>query len=158
MINAGLNDLPFSIAGDSFTDSRGTIKFMNSFDLSVLKRFYIISHKETSIIRAWQAHRFETKCFFAVSGSFIIAWVKPDSFLNPSVNLKAEYKILYASRPEIQVIPAGYANGIKAVEENSILLVMSDKTLAESKQDDFRFEADRWFDWKTGRQIDTESY
>jgi dTDP-4-dehydrorhamnose 3,5-epimerase-like enzyme len=157
MITAGLNDLPFSIAGDSFTDSRGTIQFVNSLDLSVLKRFYILKHKDTSIIRAWRAHQFEAKYFFAVTGSFCIAWVKLDSFSDPSLNLEAEHKILQADKPEILVIPGGYANGIKAVEENSILLALSDKPLAESQQDDFRYEAGRWFDWDKFKQIDIGS-
>ena len=46
------------------------------------------------------------------------------------------------------MIPAGYANGIKSLEEGSKLIVFSSNNLEDAKEDDYRFPADMWFNWK----------
>ena len=47
------------------------------------------------------------------------------------------------------MIPLGYANGIKALETNSKLIVFSSQTLENAKKDDYRFEKNLWFDWNS---------
>jgi dTDP-4-dehydrorhamnose 3,5-epimerase-like enzyme len=44
-------------------------------------------------------------------------------------------------------IPAGYANGMKALEPGAQLLVYSDQDLEAARHDDWRFNADLWLDW-----------
>lgn len=140
---------PVLIPGGIYSDERGIIRFVNEFDVSPVRRFYTVENKDITIIRAWQAHRHETKYFHALSGSFVIAWVKPDDFINPSPLLVADFRIITAGKPEVLVVPGGYANGIKALENSSVLLVMSDKTLEESSQDMYRFDPSLWFDWNS---------
>lgn len=138
---------PQIIKGDSYTDQRGTLRFVNGFDLKDVRRFYTIQHPDTSIVRAWQGHEIETKWFFPLKGSFVVAWVEIDDFGKPSENLKAEYKILKAIEPLVVHVPAGYANGLKALEPDSELMVFSSLTLKEAKTDDKRYPAEWWFDW-----------
>lgn len=46
------------------------------------------------------------------------------------------------------MIPKGYANGIKALEVDSELMVFSNKTLEVSNKDSWRYDANLWFDWE----------
>ena len=51
---------------------------------------------------------------------------------------------LNAKKPQVLYIPGGYANGFKAISENSKLMVFSNLDLETSKRDDFRFETHKW--------------
>ncbi len=139
---------PTIIKGGNFIDERGMMRFVNDFQFDDVQRFYMIKHIGTSVVRAWQGHRLEKKYFFPVSGSFVVAWVKIDDFENPSMNLKPEYHILSVETSEILAVPKGYANGLKALEPNSEIMVLSDKSLEESAKENIRFPAEWWFDWK----------
>lgn len=130
------------IKGNSFTDSRGTLQFVNNFHFEGIKRFYTITHPDTSIIRAWQGHKVETKHFFVTKGKFLICWVEIDNWDNPGKDLIVNQQILEADEPQILIIPGGNANGIKALEADSQLIVFSDLTLEEAKDDDYRWKAE----------------
>jgi dTDP-4-dehydrorhamnose 3,5-epimerase-like enzyme len=132
------------IKGNSFSDHRGTISFVNDFDLDRIKRFYTISHKNTTVVRAWQGHKIENKHFFVTKGKFLICWVEIDNWENPDKHLKVNEQILCEDAPQILSIPAGNANGFKALEPDSTLLVFSDLGLADSSADLYRFDSDYW--------------
>lgn len=132
------------IKGNIHTDTRGTIRFVNDFNFEGIKRFYTITHPDTSVIRAWQGHQKETKYFYVVKGSFVINWIKIDDWEQPSKELKVNSQILSDQKSEILMIEPSHANGFKALEPNSTVIVYSDKTLQESKEDDFRFRLDYW--------------
>lgn len=138
---------PFIIGGDKYTDDRGTLSFVNDFDLGGIKRFYLIEHSNVDIVRAWQGHQVESKWFYVVEGSFLIAWVKIDNWENPNSSLQASYKILSARKSEILAVPAGFANGFKALTQGAKLIIFSNLTLEASAKDMYRFESSRWFDW-----------
>jgi len=138
---------PSIIKGGSFTDQRGIMRFVNDFRFNDIKRFYFIKHPDTEVVRAWQGHQFEKKYFYPISGSFIVAWVKIDDFNNPSRDLIPEYHILSASASEIVTVPVGYANGLKALEPDSEILIFSDMNLEDSLNEKIRFPADWWMDW-----------
>lgn len=87
------------------------------------------------------------KYFYPVSGSFVVAWVKIDDFISPSKNLKPKYHFLYSETCEIISIHKGYANGLKALEPNSEILIFSDMNLEESEKEKIRFPTDWWIDW-----------
>ncbi|MDA3865575.1 MAG: dTDP-6-deoxy-3,4-keto-hexulose isomerase, partial [Salinivirgaceae bacterium] len=70
--------------------------------------------------------------------------MKIDDFQNPSDSLIAEYKILNAKKNEFLLIPIGYANGLKALEEESTIQVYSDFYLEESINEKIRFSPDKW--------------
>lgn len=140
-------EIPIIIKGGSFSDERGIMRFVNDFQFNDIKRFYSIKHPVTTIIRAWQGHQFEKKYFYPISGSFVIAWVKIDDFENPSDDLIPEYHILSANNSEILSVPKGYANGLKALEPNSEIMVFSDTSLEDSVKENIRYPADKWIEW-----------
>ncbi len=139
---------PELIEGGSFTDERGTVAFVNDFDLKDVRRFYTITHPETETVRAWQGHREESKWFYCLRGSFRVAVVKIDDWENPSDKLPASSFTLNESESQVLFVPPGFANGFRALKPGSELLVFSDKSLDESAGDDFRFDKNLWYNWK----------
>lgn len=135
------------IQGGVSTDFRGSISHVNSLDMSEIERFYIIHQNDTSVIRAWHAHQHEKKWFYAVKGSFTTAFVKIDNWESPSLDLVPEVFHLSADDSQVLSIPEGYANGIKADEPDSILMVFSNKILSEALKDSWRYESNFWMDW-----------
>jgi dTDP-4-dehydrorhamnose 3,5-epimerase len=136
------------IEGGSFADARGSLLFVNDFNFKSVKRFYQIVHPDTSIVRAWQGHKIEHKYFYVAQGSFVIATVRIDDFTNPSLTLQAKETILTTEKPAILSVPPGFANGIKALSSNSILMVYSNLTLIESEHDGYRFDSSLWLNWE----------
>jgi dTDP-4-dehydrorhamnose 3,5-epimerase len=139
---------PKLIKGGKFSDDRGEMRFVNDFRFDGVKRFYFIRHLSTSVIRAWQGHQFEKKYFYPISGSFVVAWVEIDNFENPSQDLVAHYQILSAKDGDLVSIPKGYANGLKALEPNSEIMVLSDMSLEESINEKIRYPSNWWLNWK----------
>lgn len=138
---------PYIILGGKFSDHRGELKFVNEFSLKGINRFYTIKQSPNSGPRAWQGHKTEAKYFYCVEGSFTIKLVKISNWEKPDDNPKVKSFILDASKSELLVIPGGYANGVKAMQENSQLLVFSEKPVEESIADEQRFEANKWINW-----------
>ncbi|WP_452218527.1 WxcM-like domain-containing protein [Lacinutrix undariae] len=147
MHNTTKNYSPQLIEGDTFVDERGTLAFVNAFDMRDVKRMYTITHPNTHIVRAWQGHKTETKYFKCIHGRFLIALVKIDDWAQPSADLIAETFVLDAIKPQVLQVPKGYANGFKALDAGSQLLVFSDQTLEAAQDDQFRFSSDFWFHW-----------
>lgn len=143
-----MNQYPNIIQGGSYEDERGRLIFVNDFDLSEVKRYYIIEHPYLSVVRAWQGHKREQKWFQVISGSFLVSVVKPDNWENPSEDIESETFELKATENKVLHIPGGFANGLKALETNSRMIVFSDFSVNESKSDNFRYDSQLWFDWK----------
>lgn len=143
------------IKGNLFQDQRGTVRFVNDFHFEGVKRFYTITQPDTKTIRAWQGHKLETKYFYAANGAFTISWVKIDNWVQPSMDLEIYHKVLKDSESEILIVEPGHATAIQALIPGSILVVFSDKTLEESKADDYRWEL-RFFENFSLTQSNTE--
>ncbi|KFF05214.1 WxcM-like domain-containing protein [Flavobacterium reichenbachii] len=136
--------MPKVIQGGNFSDHRGTISYVNDFSFQDIERFYIISNSDENPIRAWQGHKLDAKNFYCLSGTFKIHFVKVDDWENPSRNLKIETIIASESDSKIIHIPAGYANAIESLENNSKLISFSTLPLKNVKDDDVRYPADYW--------------
>jgi dTDP-4-dehydrorhamnose 3,5-epimerase-like enzyme len=132
------------IEGNTFSDERGTLNFINAFDMSEIVRFYEITPANTDVIRAWQGHQKEKKWFYCNSGSFVINLVKVNDFKKPSSTIVPERFEILADSTAVLEISGGYATGFKATEDNSKLMVFSNFNLEQSKEDDFRFPLDTW--------------
>lgn len=132
---------------EKYSDERGDIFFSNQTSLTNFSRFYFIKHKNTSIIRAWQGHKYESKIFIPIKGVFLLAWVKIDNFEFPSKELKAETIILSSKNYKSVYIPPGYANGLKALEKNSIIQVFSEFDNEKSVEEKIRFPKENWLNW-----------
>ena len=130
--------------GERFSDHRGALNFFNTFDMKEVKRLYEIEPVDDKVIRAWQGHRFEKKWFYCSAGSFVINVIELDNFEKPSANLEAKRFVLESKKPSVLEISGGYANGFRAKEQNSKLVVYSNFGLEESKNDDFRYDLNTW--------------
>ena len=106
---------------------------------------YTILHPKSSNVRAWQGHPNKDKWFIAIKGKFLVCWIKVDEFNNPSEILKAESLMLDAAKNKIIEISKGHANGFKALEPYSEVMVFS---FEDSLLDKIRFHSDLWFNWK----------
>lgn len=132
------------IDGDTYKDTRGTLKFINDFDLKEIRRVYSIEPNDTDFIRAWQGHKEECKYFLVTQGSFTIGLVQVDNWDSPSKTIQPTYYKLEAENPKVLCVPGGYANGIKSNIMNSKLMVFSTSPLEEARHDEFRFLQNYW--------------
>ena len=130
---------PEIVIGNVHADSRGTVRFVNEFDMTSIVRMYCIT-PQLNVVRAWQGHKIESKWFFVAKGRFIVKTVAMDE--KQSV-IKFT---LTESESQVLHIPGGHFNGFQAVEEGSVLIVYSDFNLDQSKADDFR-ENLEYFPW-----------
>ena len=132
------------IKGGVHVDERGKIVFVNGFQLDMVCRFYHIHQSDPDFIRAWQGHKHESKWFHCVKGSFLIQSIEVDHWAHPSRQIKPKSFVLKDQDCEILHIPGGHANGFKALQRDSILLVFSNMTVDQSKEDDYRFPPHYW--------------
>lgn len=84
-----------------------------------------------------------------MSGSFCLAWVKVDCWENPNLEIVADYAILRTEDSKIIAIPSGFANGIKALEANSKIIIYSDMSLEHSVNEKIRYPKHYWLDWNS---------
>ncbi|MDI1254473.1 MAG: WxcM-like domain-containing protein [Flavobacterium sp.] len=131
---------PEIIAGNSYTDHRGTLFFNNDFDASKVKRFYAIENSNTDFIRAWQGHKIEQRWFSAIKGTFAIKLIEVDDWENPSKTLRQYEFILDEKKMDILHVPKGFISSIQSIEADSKLLVMADYLSGEIK-DEYRYDA-----------------
>src|SRR5262245_66287388 len=60
---------PRLIAGGIAVDDRGAVRFVNDFDFAGVKRFYWVTNHRSGLVRAWHAHRRETKHVTVLRGA-----------------------------------------------------------------------------------------
>ena len=129
------------ISGGLSVDDRGSVTFVNDFNFSDVKRFYVVENHRAGFIRAWHGHEKEGKYVFVVKGTALIGTV--------DMNSESPKKYILSDRsPKILYIPPGYANGFKTLEEDTRIIFYSTSTLQDSLGDDIRFPFDRWDIWK----------
>lgn len=139
---------PILLHGGIHADSRGILRYVNEEIPGNYRRFYLINPNDTNVVRAWQGHKQEEKCFYAINGCFIIAVVNPTCFEKPSEDEKPVFFQLTEENKSFLRVPGGSYTGIKSLGLNSTLLVLSTLDLAGSKTDDYRQPADKWeVDW-----------
>ena len=137
------------ITGNTFTDHRGILRYVNENSPGYFCRFYIITHTDINVVRAWQGHKIEEKAFYVISGSFTIAVVQPQNFDVLSDNETPVFFNLSEDNGQFLRVPGGCYTGIKASTLNATLLVLSSLDIEKSKADDFRQPANRWVNWET---------
>ena len=132
------------IQGGIHKDARGIIMHVNDFDMSMVNRMYHFHQSDTSIIRAWQGHKNEHKWFHCVKGSYEIKTVELDNFESPSKGQVPQSYILSEHNSQILHLGGGHANGFKALEPDSILVVFSNMNVEDSGADLVRYDMDYW--------------
>ena len=138
---------PALIEGGLAVDDRGEVRFVNGFHFDGVKRFYAVSNHQPGFVRAWHAHRRETKYVFVSHGAAIVGAVEIDDWEKPGRTSQVHRFILSAAKPAVLHIPPGYANGFKSLEADTQLMFFSTATIEESRGDDVRFNARHWDIW-----------
>ena len=133
---------PNLIVGGKHTDPRGTLSFINEFDMLPIRRFYIIEHSDTTIERGWRAHKIEQRWFKVCKGAFTIKLVRIDDWEFPNVNLEQNIFNLSEKEHNVLHIPKGFASCFRATEPNSRLIVFADSVVENAKLDDYLFPTD----------------
>ena len=136
-----MSDSPHILQGGVAVDDRGSVRFVNDFDFKDVKRFYQVQNHRQGFIRAWHGHQHEAKYVYVASGSALIGAVNMETQV-------VDKFILSSQSPKVLFIPAGYANGFKTLEENTIILFFSTSDLNSSLKDDIRFAYDKWNIWE----------
>jgi len=134
-------NIPQVINGNLFIDDRGSIAFVNDFNMRNIRRIYTVYHEKPGMIRAWHAHNVECKFAFVIDGTFLFG----------AVNLETEKVdkfVLSDKQPKLLFVPSGYANGFMNLTATGIIQFFSTSTLEESKGDDTRFSWDKWNIWE----------
>jgi dTDP-4-dehydrorhamnose 3,5-epimerase len=108
------------------------------------------------VIRAWQGHREESKIFFVISGSFKIAAIKINNWKEPNQELPCQSYVLNASRPQMLLLPGGFANGIIALVKDFILIVFSEFNMNDTPGDDHRWELEYFKCWQDAFNMASE--
>jgi dTDP-4-dehydrorhamnose 3,5-epimerase-like enzyme len=137
-------DRPRLIDGGLHVDARGSVVFVNGFDLEGVDRFYLVRSHQPQELRGWVGHRREQKWFFVVQGTSLIAVVRPDHWQSPASDLPVERFVLSAAKPQILCVPPGYATGSTTLTGDAILLVFSSGKIDNAKADEYRFPANTW--------------
>jgi len=131
--------LPQIINGGCHSDKRGTVCFLNDFDMSAVKRFYIIKHPSLEVKRGWRAHKIEQRWFYVSKGIFRISTIKIDNWTNPSETLEKTIFELKDIQNQVLHVPAGYATCLQALSPDSEVVVFADYGLSNAKLDDYLF-------------------
>jgi dTDP-4-dehydrorhamnose 3,5-epimerase len=126
--------------GGIAVDDRGSVRFVNDFNFTDVKRFYHVENHRRGFIRAWHGHKKEGKYVYVCSGSALVGVVDMETE-------KIEKFILSDKSPKILWIPPGKFNGFKSLEENTKIIFFSTSTIEESMGDDIRESHDRWDIW-----------
>jgi dTDP-4-dehydrorhamnose 3,5-epimerase-like enzyme len=138
---------PFSKSIDISSDDRGTfvpfLKDAHSLPEKkglAIKRIYYVYNYGKGVVRGFHFHEHEWKYFIISSGAAKFVALNPD---------KPDKKFIFISsarKPNLVVIPPGYANGWVSLEENTVLLCGSTSSLEESIKDDKRYDPYSWGD------------
>ena len=141
-----------------FVDDRGTFcDLKGDFEFDI-KRVYVCENFSQDTVRGFHYHRHEAKLFYVPKGSIkFIIWsltIEDAETLRVQAHHKKQSifieKLLKKSPPIFHIVsakehstiyvPAMCANAWKPLEEDTILIGCSDRTLQESVDDDLRID------------------
>jgi dTDP-4-dehydrorhamnose 3,5-epimerase-like enzyme len=97
-----------------------------------VKRVYVIGNHSKGVVRGFHKHRGEYKYFFVVSGSA--------KFLVEAGEGEPTPYILSPRRPAVLVVPPGLFHGWVSLDDDTVIVGMSNYSLEESEKDDVRMD------------------
>jgi len=106
-----------------------------------IKRVYMVGNFSKDTVRGMHYHSEEWKYFIVVKGSvkFVISQTEV-------ISDKTKTFILSDRVPEVLVVPPKNYNGWKALEDNTLLLGISNFSLEETSKDDYRIPPDNFME------------
>ncbi|MES2417263.1 MAG: sugar epimerase [Bacteroidota bacterium] len=116
--------------------------------MTPIKRFYSITHPDTITCRGWRGHQIEQRWFKVLDGEFLISLVKIDNWDFPTKETTFDNFKLSAELTEILHVPCGYASLIRAIKENSKLLVFADYGIEHATVDDYIYPENYFIETK----------
>ena len=125
------------LEGEKYTDERGQILHNNDFDLSEIRRLYVIENIDIDYYRGWKGHLIEKRWFLCVKGK-IKLYVSSIDNLNNRIQIPDSYE-LDENQLNVIYIPPGNATLIKQLSPGSRLMVFSDWSIAESNDENLRW-------------------
>lgn len=97
-----------------------------------VKRIYVVGNFSKGVIRGFHKHIREWKCYFVANGSAKFVLVDEEkNTLTYTLSIKS---------PLILVVPPKYFHGWMSLEDNTLLIGFSNKSLEESLKDDIRID------------------
>lgn len=138
---------PSLLKGGLAVDDRGEVSFVNDFDFSDVRRFYVVRNHRSGFVRAWHGHRRESKRVLVVEGTALVCAVRIDDWERPSRELQIHRYVLSARQPAVLCLPPGYANGFMSLTRETAVVFFSSARLEDSLQDDVRYDARYWDPW-----------
>jgi dTDP-4-dehydrorhamnose 3,5-epimerase-like enzyme len=136
-----MENTPEILRGGVAVDDRGTLSYLNVAPLANYVRMYLVENFDTKTIRAFHGHKIEEKAALVVAGSAVIAVAKMVGDGESFLDTPNRY-VLSARNPQLLRIPAGYANGFRALEPDTKILFFSSTTIEQAKTDDYRYQWD----------------
>lgn len=136
--------MPKIIKSGFSQDERGRVVFCNDFDFKGIKRFYMLENASQEVIRAFHGHLKEEKYMSVISGKAIICVAPLSKTGDPDKEKEVHKFVLSAENPEILHVPGGFANGFKALEDKTKVIVFSTSSLEDSKKDNYNLPHDCW--------------
>jgi dTDP-4-dehydrorhamnose 3,5-epimerase len=100
--------------------------------LPEIKRVYVVGNHSKGVVRGFHKHQGEYKYYFAVSGSA--------KFLVAAKRGTLTSFILSPKRPAVLVVPPGLFHGWVSLDDDTVIVGMSNYTLEESEKDDVRMD------------------
>jgi len=144
---------PQLIKVSSISDDRGyLIPFTDYIDHDLFHRCYVVGNYGKKVIRGLHYHKEEIKIFTIVSGAAKFVTTKlPEELADRNDSLEiSEYLkshpeavetfVLSSRHQGVLAIPAYYANGWISLEDNTILVSLSNLRFERAKHDDIRID------------------
>lgn len=117
-------------------DDRGLLDMIYNNDLEFyIKRIYITINKK-GVIRGMHGHKKEWKAFYVLSGSLKIVTLHMDT-------KEVKEFVLNDMKSQLFVLPPNYYHGYTSLVDESRVVILSDSTLAMTKEDDHRMKPDK---------------
>jgi dTDP-4-dehydrorhamnose 3,5-epimerase-like enzyme len=98
-----------------------------------IKRIYVVGNFGKGVVRGFHMHRKEWKYFYVLRGTAKFVAIKDKEKESKTFTLSDK-------KPSILVVPPDYYHGWVSLEEETILIGISNATLEESLKDDIRVD------------------
>ena len=134
------NSFPHIIKGELFKDNRGKLFSCNQFDMSRIKRIYLIENINSNYIRGWKGHKIETRWFFATKGSITINSILISDLEKAQPFSPIKTFKLNEDNLNVLEVPPGYATSVKQFSNGDRICVFADYQLGLSGDEDLRWK------------------
>lgn len=132
---------PFIYESKVSSDDRGTfvpwLQNADKLDIApgqAVKRVYYVYNYGVGVIRGFHFHQKEWKIFIIATGAAKFVAIDPDHPEDIHAFISSSRK------PNVIIVPPGYANGWVSLEPNTVLICGSTSSLEDSINDDQRID------------------